>query len=430
MSNQCLSSSQSSCYYPARSNMPELFQVLTPPEALSKLNAHLKPIGRTETVSTQGALRRVAAEDIRAPEELPAFARSSMDGYAVRAEDTYGASEGLPAYLNVVGEVPMGHLSPIKLSTGEAALIHTGGPIPEGANAVVMVENTQEIDESSIEVVKAVAAGENVIQIGEDVHEGDLLLPQGNLIRPQDIGGFFALGITRLTVYERPKVAIISTGDEVVLPEDKPAPGQVRNVNTYTISAMTQEIGGVPLPLGIIPDNYEALRGAVEKGLKEADAVVVTAGSSVSTRDLTAQVINSLGEPGVLVHGVSLRPGKPTILALAGSKPVFGLAGNPGSAIVTFDLFVAPTIYRLSGAKSAPARPTCNARITHNIASATGREDYVPVKLSEKDGELWAEPIFGKSNLIFTLVRSDGMAQVPLNREGVEAGETVVVKLF
>jgi molybdopterin molybdotransferase len=410
--------------------MPELFQVLTPPEALSKLNAHLKPLGRTETVSTQDALRRVAAEDIRAPEELPAFARSSMDGYAVRAEDTYGASEGLPAYLNVVGEVPMGHLSPIKLSTGEAALIHTGGPIPEGSNAVVMVENTQEIDESSIEVVKPVAAGENVIQIGEDVHEGDLLLPQGNLIRPQDIGGFFALGITHFTVYERPKVAIISTGDEVVPPEDKPTTGQVRNVNTYTISAMAQEIGAISVPLGIIPDNYDALREAVDRGLNEADAVVVTAGSSVSTRDLTAQVINSFGEPGVLVHGVSLRPGKPTILALANNKPVFGLAGNPGSAIVTFDLFVVPTLYRLAGAKNAPARPTCNARITHNIASATGREDYVPVRLSEKDGELWAEPIFGKSNLIFTLVRSDGMALVPLNREGVEAGETVVVKLF
>jgi molybdopterin molybdotransferase len=293
-----------------------------------------------------------------------------------------------------------------------------------------MVENTQNLDDAAIEVVKPVAVGENVIQIREDVVRGNRLLPRGHVLRAQDVGGLFALGITSIKVWECPKIAIISTGDEVVPPERRPSQGQVRNVNTYTISAMAQEAGAIPLPLGIIPDEFDALREAVEGGLRDADAVVVTAGSSVSTRDLTAQVINSLGEPGVLVHGVSLRPGKPTILALVNGKPVIGLAGNPGSALVTFDLFVVPALYRLGGAESPPARRTCTARISKNIASASGREDYVPVQLSEKDEELWAEPIFGKSNLIFTLVRSDGMAQIPLNVEGVEAGETVLVRLF
>lgn len=410
--------------------MPELFQVVTPPEALRRLDAYLKPISRTENIDTFNALGRVTAEDILSPEELPSFLRSSMDGYAVRAEDTYGASEGLPAYLKVVGEVLMGQHSLIRLSAEESVLLHTGGAIPGGANAVVMVENTQKIDESSIEVVKPVAVGENVLQVGEDVHTDALLLNQGHILRVQDIGGLLALGITRVSVYERPLIAIISTGDEVVQPKDKPSPGHVRDVNTYTISLLSQEAGGIPLSLGIIPDNYDALRDAVERGIREADAVVITAGSSVSARDLTAEVINSLGNPGVIVHGVSLKPGKPTILAVVDNKPLFGLAGNPGSALVTFDLFALPTIYRLGGAKDPPHRRRCSAKTTCNIASAPGREDYVPVKLLEKDGELWAEPVFGKSNLIFTQVKSDGMAQVPLNSGGVVAGETVVVKLF
>jgi molybdopterin molybdotransferase len=434
--------------------MPELFQVLTPWEAFQRLEPYLTATGRAERVVTKEALGRVVAEDIFASGNLPPSPRSAMDGYAVRAEDTHGASEGLPAYLKIIDEVPMGYLPQRKLSEGEAALIHTGGLTPEGANAVIMVENTQKVDASTIlpsenrfllgtqgphkisdfvgliEVLRPVAEGENVLQRGEDLHQGESLLSKGHLLRPQDIGGLLALGVTEVLVFQRPLVAIISTGDELVPPEAEPTSGQVRDINAYTLSALTLQASGIPLPLGIVPDNHKALREVVRRGIKEADMVVISAGSSVSTRDITAQVINSLGKPGVLVHGISIKPGKPTILALVDHKPIFGLAGNPVSAIVTYDLFVTSTIYRLSGCSNFPVRPLRNAKLTRNIPSISGREDYVPVKLSEKDGELWAEPVFGKSNLIFTLIKADGLAQVPLDKAGIEAGDIVTVRLF
>jgi len=381
-------------------------------------------------VATRDALGRVLTGDIVAPGDLPSFPRSSMDGYAVRAEDTFGASESLPAYLTVVGEVAMGKPAEIVLSVGEAALIHTGGMLAGNADAVVMVENTREVDAASIEVVRPVAKGENVIPIGDDMAVGELVLPAGSLLRSQDIGVLLALGITEITVFEKVRVALISTGDELVPPEEEPAAGQIRNTNAYTLGNLASRAGAIPLRLGIVKDDYRSLKEAAERGLKESDLVVISAGSSVSTRDLTAGVIDSLGEPGVLVHGVSLKPGKPTILASVDGKPFFGLPGNPGSAMITFEIFVAPAIYRLGGCRRLPRPPEMKARLTRNIPSATGREDYVPVKLEEREGELYAEPIFGKSNLISTLVKSDGIAVVPLDRAGMAEGEMVKVRVF
>ena len=410
--------------------MPELFTVLTPQEAYHRLEAHLSPAGKTERIATKEALGRVLAEDVLAPDNLPPFPRSAMDGYAVRAEDTFGASEALPAYLRVVGEVLMGSKSEIEILPGEAALVHTGGALAEGANAVVMVENTRKIDTSAVEVVRPVAVGENVLQVGEDIGKGKLLLRSGQFLRPQDIGGLLSMGIIEITVSQQVRVALMSTGDELVSPGMEPESGQVRDINTYTLSALTLGAGGVPLPLGIVKDDYQALRAAAERGLREADIVVISAGSSVSTRDMTAQVIDSLGKPGILVHGVSLKPGKPTILAVVNQKPVFGLPGNPASAMVTFDLFVVPAIYRLSGCNKPPIQSRLQARLVRNLPSAPGREDYVPVRLEEKDGVLWADPVFGKSNLISTLVEADGMAQVPLNKTGLSAGDMVTVRVF
>ncbi len=353
-----------------------------------------------------------------------------MDGYAVRAEDTYGASESLPAYLKVIGEVPIGHPATIKLSPGEAALIHTGSMLAQNANAVVMVENTQEVNSSTIEVLRPVAMGENVLQVGEDISKGELLFSAGSLLRAQDIGALLALGITQLIVSQPIRVAFLATGDELVPPQSEPKLGQVRDINTYALSALAGQAGAIPLPLGIIPDNYQSLREAAGRGMKEGDILVISAGSSVSTRDMTAQIIASLGKPGILVHGIAIKPGKPTILAVADGKPVFGLPGNPASAMVVFDLFVVPAIYRLAGCTNPPLRPGVEARLTHNIPSATGREDYLPVRLKEENGELWAEPLFGKSNLISTLVKAQGMAQVPLDKAGLKAGEKVRVRLF
>jgi molybdopterin molybdotransferase len=303
--------------------------------------------------------------------------------------------------------------------------------LAQGADAVVMVENTQRVDEATIEVVRPVAPGENVIQVGEDVRTGELILERGRLLRPQDLGGLLALGITRIKAAPRPKVAIVSTGDELVEPGQKPGLGQIRDINTYTISALVARAGGIPLPLGIVPDDYEAQREAARRALDQGDILLFSAGSSVSARDMTADVINSLGEPGVLVHGVSLRPGKPTILGVVEGKPAFGLPGNPVSAMIVFDLLVRPIVFLLGGYShpTPPLPQTVNARLLRDIASASGREDYVQVRLVQGEGGLCADPVFGKSNLIYTLIRADGTVKVPLDRSGLYAGEEVAVLL-
>jgi len=410
--------------------MPEFLSLVTPEEALRRLNTHLRTLVGVELVPVVDALGRTIAGEVRSPEDLPAFARSTMDGYAVRASDTYGASEGLPAYLHVVGEMPMGKRASLTVRKGEAVKVHTGGALADGADAVVMVENTQPAGADTIEVSRPLAPGENILNVGDDIKQGNLLFASGRVLGPQDIGAMTALGITRASVFARPRVAIISAGDEVIPPEATPLPGQVRDINTYTLSGLVRQAGGEPMPRGIIRDDAAALEAAARQALAEAEVVVISSGSSVSTRDMTAGVISSLGQPGVLVHGVSLRPGKPTILAVVDAKPVFGLPGNPVSAMVVFDLFVRPTIYRVGGCPQPPLRPVVTARLARNIASTTGREDYVPVALEVKDGEYLATPIFGESNLITRLVRADGLAKIPLDKHGLTAGEMVSVRLF
>jgi molybdopterin molybdotransferase len=410
--------------------MPEFFNVLAPYLALQTLLARLQRRVAAETVFTHQALGRVTAAAIVAPENLPAWPRSSMDGYAVRASDTFGASESLPAYLEVVGEVPMGQAPNITLAAGQATVAYTGGLLAHGADAVVMVENTQTIDVTTIEVFHAVAPGENVVQVGEDVRRGETIVPAGVLLRPQDIGGLMALGITQVTVSQRPRVAIVSTGDEIVAPDCTPGPGQIRDINTYTIAALVEQAGGIPCPLGVVKDDYDAQQRAAADGLAQADMLVFSAGSSVSSRDLTVQVLNSLGRPGVLVHGLAHRPGKPTIVALIEDKPAFGLPGNPVSAMIVCRLLVRPTLYALAGCTQLPQPRTVRARLSKNVPSATGREDHVQVRLFRADSELQAEPVFGKSNLIYTLIRADGVVVVPLDKSGLYAGEEVPVQIY
>jgi molybdopterin molybdotransferase len=366
--------------------MPELFDVHTPPDAWRKFSDAFQPTVRKERILVIDALGRVLAADLLAPHDLPSFPRSTVDGYAVAAQDTHGASDSLPAYLEVVGEVPMGQAAAVPLDEGQCALVHTGGMVPADADAVVMVEHTQrigggeekmgkegnegnpqgasadqfpnlpisqstEFSPYTIEVYRPVAVGQNVIQVGEDVRRGEAVLPAGHVVRPQDIGGLLALGIVDIDVAARPRVAILSQGDEVVPPEQEPGPGQVRDINSHTLAALARQAGAEAITYPIVPDRLEALQAAAARALAQADLLVMSAGSSVSVRDMTAEVIAGLGRPGILVHGVSVKPGKPTILAVCDGKPVFGLPGNPVSAMVIFDLFVTPAIQQLLGAR-------------------------------------------------------------------------------
>ncbi len=415
--------------------MPEFFNVLPPDEARALLFSHLTSTMPPETIATEAALGRVTANALHAPHALPAFRRSTMDGYAVRAVDTYGASASLPAFLTVTGEVKMGEAADLTLNVSEAALVHTGGMIPETADAVVQIEWTQTMADQAqfpyeIEVLKSVADGQNVLQVGEDVRQEAEILPAGHLLRPQDLGGLLALGITEIDVTRQPRVAVIATGDEVIPPSETAGPGQIRDINSYTVAGQIRQAGGIPVLQGIIPDKLESLKTAARTALDQNDMLVMSAGSSVSVRDMTVQVIDSLGRPGVLFHGVATRPGKPTIAGVVGQKMVLGLPGNPVSAMIQFEMFGTPALWRLQGLHSPSRRGMVTARISQNIASESGREDYVPVKIKETAEGLEAAPVFGKSNLIYTLVNADGMIKVPINKNGLEAGEMVEVQLF
>ena len=417
--------------------MPEFLTLLPPDEARALLFSNLPASHlQTEEVDVMHALGRVLAEDVVAPHPLPEFPRSTVDGYAVRATDTYGASESQPAYLNLIGEVPMGAVAQVEIQAEQCALIHTGGMLPTGADAVVMLEYTQQIttDRSGeIEVLRAVAVGENVITRGEDVTEGQFVMARGSLLRPADIGGLLALGITQVAVSQKVIVGLIATGDEIVHPSQGTLPGQVRDINTYTLATLVEKSGGWAKPYGIFKDDFVALQQATAQALTECDVVVVTAGSSASTRDMTADVIRSLGEPGVLVHGINTRPGKPTILGACQGKAIIGLPGNPVSAVVNGYLFVQPLIERLLG-QLPTHKAQVRAKLSVNLSSQAGREDWWPVRLipvEETDAiSFIADPIFGKSNLIFTLAAADGLLRIAPDATGLAAGEPVDVFLF
>jgi len=417
--------------------MAEFFNVMPPAEAKQLLLEQATHRTKAERVLSQDALGRIVRSSIIAPHDLPVFQRSTMDGYAVHASDTFGASASLPSNLMVVGEILMGLAAEVALGVGEAALIHTGGMVPADADAVVQIENTQLIDQVhtgkppyEIEVFGAVAAGQNTIQVGEDVHAGSEVLPSGHVIRAQDIGGLLALGITEIEVSRRPNIAIVATGDEIIAPSDKLDAGKIRDINSYTISALVEKHGAFPSRRGIFKDDYGALFEGASSALEECDMLVITAGSSVSARDLTFQVIDDLGEPGVLLHGVATRPGKPSIIGVIDGKPVLGLPGNPVSAMVQFLILGVPALYRLQGAEGEPIRGRVKAILRSNVPSASGREDYVPVRLTETDQGVEAEPVFGKSNLIYTLVNADGLLKVPMNLAGYQSGESGEVLLF
>jgi molybdopterin molybdotransferase len=410
--------------------MKDFLSLIPPQEALEKFLAQLEANPVVEEIQTDQGLGRVTAGAIHATLDLPGFDRSAMDGYAVMASDTYGSSDTLPNYLKIKGEVAMGQVPAFKIEKGFVGLIHTGGMLPEGADAVIMLEHTQQLKNNEVEIHRAIAPGENIIRRGEDVKKGNEVIPSGVRVRPAEIGGMLALGITRFMAARQPHIAIISTGDEVVSPDSPLKPGQVYDVNSFSIGALVSQFGGIPIRYGIVPDQAEELFRKANQALKECDLVVIVAGSSASVRDLTADVINRLGTPGVLVHGVNLRPGKPTILGICDKKPVIGLPGNPVSAMVVANLFLRPVLERMLGLKPKPYTPSIQATITTNIPSQAGREDWIPVIIHSEQNQFTAEPIFFKSNLIFTLARADGIVRIPLDATGLPAGETVQVEIL
>jgi molybdopterin molybdotransferase len=385
-----------------------------------------------ESVSLQEALGRVLSGEITAPEDLPEFSRSTMDGYAVRAKDTFGATESLPALLETAGEVIMGQAPTGMVTPGMAIRISTGGMMPEGADAVVMIEYCHSLDERTIEVSRAVSPLENVIRPGDDLKKGTLIFKKGFILRPQDLGLLAGLGIERITVFKRPKVAIISTGDEVVPIDRRPVPGQVRDINSYTLSAFCASAGAIPISLGLCKDNFSDLKEMVANGLEAADTVWISGGSSVGARDITVQVLESFPGMELLVHGISISPGKPTIIARIGDKAVFGLPGHVASAMVVTEVFLTPFLAGLSGDAEAfeNGHFYIKAELARNIESASGRDDYIRVKLIKRDGRYFAEPVFGKSGLISTLVEAQGLVKIDRNTEGLYQGQVVNVLLF
>lgn len=413
--------------------MTQFLKVRTVDEVLELLG-RLEPLPE-ETLELGSACGRMLAAALRAPEAVPHFDRAVMDGYAVRARSTFGASETLPALLEITGEVTMGTATSLTVEPGQAVAIPTGGMLPAGADAVVMVEYTQLLDAQTLEVTRAVAPGENVLKRGEDIALGEELLPPGWRLRPQDVGMLAALGVDRVGVHRRPRVAVLSTGDEVVpastalLP-----PGKIRDVNHYSLAAEIQEMGAVVGFQAVVEDRLEALVATCREAFADHDVVMLSGGSSVGMRDFTVRILDGFEEAELLVHGVAIRPGKPTILARVGKKVFWGLPGQPVSALMVCRALVLPSLAVLQGmTATGTSLAEGNSRhglLTTRLPSVHGRTDYVPVTLL-RDGEaLLVKPLFGKSAMISVLGRADGYVIVPAHVEGLDAGSRVEAHLF
>jgi molybdopterin molybdotransferase len=409
----------------------ELLTVLPAAEARQKLAAELPAeLRQREKKPLLQCLGSRLAAPVTAGDNVPGFDRSTVDGYAVRAQDTFGASDGLPAFFTVIGEIRIGSAPEQELLPGEAVQIATGAMLPPGADAAVMVEHTEEVGAGAIEVLKPVGPGENVLRADEDIKAGDEVFSANHLLRSQDVGYLAALGEMELDVFVPLRVGIVSTGDELVDPAEKPLLGEVRDINSYALAARTLELGGLPVIYGVVRDDPQLLREQLYRANEECDLVVVSGGSSVGTRDHTADIIASLGQPGIVFHGMAVRPGKPTLGGVVEKKPVFGLPGHPAAALLTFELLVSPLLKFGSYQSITQGAPPIKGIISRSIGSAPGREEYIFVKLQRRDGIISAEPILGKSGLLTPMVEADGIMRIPLESEGIAAGSEVDVYLF
>lgn len=407
----------------------ELFKVKTLTEAIETLKPYVLSLyQRVEKVALADSLGRIIAQDIPATGDLPHFRKSTVDGMAVRAVDTFGASESMPALVQCRDEVRMGKASMVALEKGTGILIPTGGMLPEGADSVVMIEHLENFGDELYGVTKAVAPGENLIDIGEDLTEGEVILPRFTRIRAQEMGLLASQGLAEIPVLTRFRVGILSTGDEIIPPDQDPLPGQLRDINGYTLLGQALASGAHARHYGIVQDDLEKLRTTLLTMLQENDLVLLSGGSSVGSRDLSAQLIDELGEPGLLFHGLALRPGKPTVGGIVDGKLIFGLPGHPASAMIVFDTIVRPWLD--ASVLQAKTDPLPKGTITQNLYSGSGREEYVRVRLIS-DGDNWqVEPIRGKSGLIRTMVLADALVHISLDTEGIEAGKEVSFRLL
>lgn len=387
-----------------------------------------QPALSSEIAALDNACGRRLFSDFYAPCDLPGFARSTVDGFAVAARDVFGASETSPALLQCAPDCPMGAAPDFTLAPGQAARILTGGMLPSGADCVAMLEHSRSAGTGQIELGRAQAPGDNMVAADEDSAAGELLIPAGTLLRPQDIGCLAAFGIADIEVHRKPCVAILSTGDEVVPLSSDPAPGQVRDVNSHSLGALCGQAGGIVRQYGIIPDEPEKLRAALHVAAEDADVIVVSGGSSAGARDYTVETFLSFPDASLIAHGVAIRPGKPFILARAAGKYLLGLPGHVAGALVCGRVFLLPLLNRLEGAPALQLAPTLKAALTRSIASAQGRRDYIRCRLLEKGDRIEAEPLPASSAVISSLVRANGLIVCPENREGFGKGEVVDVE--
>lgn len=400
-------------------------------QAKQTLNKHFspKPLG-TETIELLNAYNRVLAEDVIAPINVPPFSRATVDGYAVKAEDTFGAEEDKPVNLSICGRINVGEQPKIKVEKGTAAEIATGAPIPQGADAVVMLEYTSR-KENLLYVYNSVAKDENVLKAGSDIRKGDKILKKGQVLGPSQIGVLAALGFKKVKVYKRPKVAIISTGAEITEPGESLSPGKIYDINAYTLNAAVLECGGEPEIMGVIPDEPNLIENCLRSALNSADLVITSGGVSVGSKDFLPKTLNLLGKPGIIVCGIAVKPGKPTTIAIIDGKLVFSLPGHPTSSLMMFHLLVRPIIMRMAGRQEESAYFT-KATAAAKMFSAKGRRTFVMVNLvRDKYGKLYAKPVLsGESGAITTMAKADGFVEIAETQQFINSGEKVLVHLF
>lgn len=406
-------------------------RLLTFEEAKQTIQNHFeaKPVG-VEEVPLLEAHNRILAEDITASFDIPPFNRSTVDGYAVKAEDTFGAYENNPVKLKICGTVNVGEKPEITVASGKAAEIMTGAPMPEGADAVVMAENTERKN-SEIYVYTAVAKDENVMKAGSDIRQGETVIRKGQRLGSREIGAIAALGKAKVKVYKVPQVAILSTGAEITEPGKPLTPGKIYDINAYSLSAAVLESGGKPVYLGVFPDEAATLEKTLKKALASADMVITSGGVSVGPKDVVPKTLNVLGKPGVIVCGIATKPGKPTTVAVIDGKLIFSLPGHPTSALLIFHLLVRPIIECMAGRK--PAKPaTVKALASTRMFPARGRRTFIMVKLKKNEEKGFvAEPVpVGLSGAITTLLKADGFVEIPENQQFVDVKDEVVVHLF
>lgn len=400
----------------------DFFNVVSVEEGKKKMLEVFKKYSfNVEEIEILDSTDRVLAEDIVAFENVPEFNRSTVDGFAVKSSDTHGASESIPSFLTLLGEVRMGEKTETNISSGESIYVPTGGMVPEGADAVIMIEYAEKLDDSTLMVYKPLSFGENIILKGDDIKKGEKVIDKGKKLTPQDIGVLAALGISKIRVYKKPRFFIISTGDEIVDLDEELKMGKVRDINSYALCSLITKLGGEVVGRSIVKDNFDHLRGSVENALELSDIVLVSGGSSVGTRDYTSKVINSFNGKGVFIHGVSIKPGKPTIIGEGKGKPIIGLPGHPVSSIIVFKVFIEYFIKQLMNIKENINKTT--AILDFNFPSSPGKETYQMVNIVERDGKTYAIPSFGKSGMITLLSKSDGYVVLKPHEEGISKGD-------